>query len=275
MVSAFVFFPALYTLFLSLTDASLLRLKWDFVGLSNYIRLFADPDFTQILKNTYTYVFITIFFQFTLGLGFALALNSVRRGRAIYGAIIFLPWVLSDVIAVASWKWIFNDTYGLLNYYLGELGLGHPKWLSTPQLAMAAAIVLNIWKGTPFSTVLELAGLQTIPHEMIESAKVYGASRWQIFRYVTLPMMRTIMLVNIVLITIYTFNIFGLVYAFTGGGPLNYTEIIGLFMYRQGFELGRIGYGASVAVVMFLLNVIIALVYIRIITRGRAAEELL
>jgi multiple sugar transport system permease protein len=270
----FVIYPALYSIYLSFTDASLMRVSWNFVGLRNYFRLFTDPDFGQILKNTYVYVFATIFFQFTLGLGFAFILNGVKRGRGIYGAIIFLPWVLSDIIAVSAWKWIFNDTYGLLNYYLDRIGLGTPNWLASPHLAMVAAVVLNVWKGTPFSTVIELAGLQTIPKEMLEAARVYGASKWDTFWEVIFPMMKFVMLANIILITIYTFNIFGLVYAFTGGGPLNYTEIIGLFMYRQGFELGRIGYGASISVIMFSLNLAITIVYIKLISRRRGLAEI-
>jgi multiple sugar transport system permease protein len=186
----------------------------------------------------------------------------VQRGRGIYGALLFLPWVFSEIMAVTAFKWIFNDTYGLLNYYLQLMGLPAFKWFATPGLAMLTVMVLNIWKGYPFSMVLLLAGLQSIPHELKEAASIDGANRWATLRHITLPLLWPVMLATWVLITIYTFNIFSLVYAMTGGGPVNATEIIGLFMYRTAFTSGRLGYGASIAVLMFLLNLMITLLYI-------------
>lgn len=272
-LAVFVVYPAIYAIYLSLTNASLIRLEWDWVGLSNYIQFFRDDTALKILGNTYTYVLVVITFQFLIGLGLALALNSVRRGRGVYGALLFLPWVFSEITSVAAFKWIFNDTYGLMNYYLQLIGLPALHWFANPKLAMVTVIVLNVWKGYPFSMVLLLAGLQSIPKEFKEAAMIDGASRWGILRYVTLPMLRPVMIATIVLITIYTFNIFSLVYAMTGGGPLNATEIIGLFMYRQAFTSGRLGYGSSVAVLMFLLNLIITIVYISTLARDTSLTK--
>jgi multiple sugar transport system permease protein len=261
-IAVFVIYPAIYAMYLSLTNASLIRLEWDLVGLANYARFFNDPAALHVLRNTYFYVFFVIVFQFLIGLGLALALNSVHRGRGIYGALLFLPWVFSEIMAVTAFKWIFNDTYGLLNYYLQLMGLPAFKWFANPNLAMITVIVLNIWKGYPFSMVLLLAGLQSIPHELKEAASIDGANRWATLRHITLPLLWPIMLATWVLITIYTFNIFSLVYAMTGGGPVNATEIIGLFMYRTAFTSGRLGYGASIAVLMFLLNLMITIIYL-------------
>jgi len=272
-ISLFVFYPSLYAIYLSFTNASLIRLEWSFVGLANFVTFFRDSEGLNALRNTYVYVSIVIVFQFLLGLVFALVLNSVKRGRGVYGALLFLPWVFSDILAVASWKWIFNDTYGLLNYYLMRLGFDEVKWLATPRLAMFVVILLNIWKGYPFSMVLELSGLQTIPPDLYEAARVDGASRWQLFTLITLPLMRFIMLANIILITVYTFNIFSLVYATTGGGPVNATEIIGLFMYRAAFISGRLGFGSAVAVIMFLANVLITIIYLRTLGRQGTTVE--
>lgn len=265
----FVIYPAVYAVYLSLTNASLIRLDWDFVGLRNYAQFFKDSTAFKVLGNTYTYVFSVITFQFLIGLGLALALNGVHRGRGIYGALLFLPWVFSEITSVTAWKWIFNDTYGLMNYYLQLVGLPPMKWFASPNLAMVTVIVLNIWKGYPFSMVLLLAGLQNIPDELKEAARIDGAGRWGILRYVTLPLLRPVMIATIILITIYTFNIFSLVYAMTGGGPVNATEIVGLFMYRQAFTSGRLGYGSAVAVLMFLLNLAITVVYIVTLARER------
>lgn len=272
-MSIFVVYPALYAAYLSTTNASLIRMEWDWVGLRNYVVFFEDSTALKVLGNTYTYVFTVIVFQFLVGLGLALALNSVKRGRGFYGALLFLPWVFSNIMAVTVWKWFFNDTYGVINYYLQVIGLRPVQWLSSPSLAMVTVIVLNIWKGYPFSMVLLLAGLQNIPNELNEAARIDGAGRLGVLRYVTLPLLAPVMAANIVLITIYTFNVFDLVYAMTGGGPVNATEIIGLFMYRQAFTSGRLGYGSAVAVMMFMLNLMITIVYLATLARSSFRAE--
>lgn len=272
MIFVFVIYPALYAVYLSLTNASLIRLQWSFVGLNNYINFFKDETAWLVLGNTYKYVFSVILFQFLIGFGLALALQNVKHGRGLYGALLFLPWVFSEVTAVASWKWFFNDTYGIINYYIQLLGFHPFKWFADPGLALVTCIVLNIWKGYPFSMVLLLAGLQNIPEELNEAARIDGAGRLGILRYITIPLMRPIMISNIVLITIYTFNIFSLVYAMTGGGPVNSTEIIGLYMYRISFTSGRLGSGSAVAVLMFILNLAITLFYLFVLFRRNQEE---
>lgn len=267
LIGLFIVYPSLYSIALSLTNASLIRLEWEFTGFANFERLLQDPEAGEVLRNTYLYVFFVVVFQFGLGLGFALLLNNVRRGRGVYGALLFLPWVFSNIMAVTAWRWIFNDSYGLLNYYLGLLGLPKVQWLANPQMAMVTVIVLNIWKGYPFSMVLQLAGLQSIPTELYDAAKVDGAGGLATLRYITLPLMRIVIVANIILITVYTFNIFDLVYAMTGGGPINATELIGIFMYRAAFISGRLGYGAAVASVMFLLNILITVFYVLVLAR--------
>lgn len=267
LIILFIAYPSLYSIYLSLTNASLIRPVWSFVGLDNYGRLFQDPEAGEVLRNTYVYVFFVILFQFGLGLGFALLLNNVRRGRGVYGALLFLPWVFSNIMAVTAWKWIFNDSYGLLNYYLSALGLPTGQWLASPQLSMVTVIILNIWKGYPFSMVLQLAGLQSIPIELYDAAKVDGAGGLATLRFVTLPLMRVVIIANIILITVYTFNIFDLVYAMTGGGPINATELIGIFMYRAAFVSGRLGYGSAIATIMFALNIAITVFYVLILAR--------
>lgn len=272
-ILVFVVYPALYAAYLSTTDASLIRMKWNWVGLHNYVVFFQDETALKVVGNTYTYVFTVVIFQFLVGLGLALALNSVKRGRGVYGALLFLPWVFSNIMAVTVWKWFFNDTYGIVNYYLQLFGLSPVQWLANPDLAMVTVILLNIWKGYPFSMVLLLAGLQNIPHELNEAARIDGAGRWGILRFITLPLLAPVMAANIVLITIYTFNVFDLVYAMTGGGPVNATEIIGLFMYRQAFTSGRLGYGSAVAVMMFMLNLMITIVYLATLARRSFRTE--
>ena len=162
LIAVFSVYPALYAVYLSVTNMSLTRIGFDFVWLENYRELLTDPDSLKVIRTTFVYVFATIVGQFLLGFAFALALNGVKRGRGLYGALLFLPWVFSELVAVSSWRWIFNDSFGLLNYYLGELGLGRPHWLADANLAMVAVVVMTIWKGYAFSMVLELAGLQTI-----------------------------------------------------------------------------------------------------------------
>ncbi|MBA3415085.1 MAG: sugar ABC transporter permease [Chloroflexia bacterium] len=267
LIAVFSVAPALYAIYLSVTDMSLLRLDYAFVGLRNFQDVLTDPDSLDTIRRTFVYVFATIVGQFSLGFIFALALDGVRRGRGVYGALLFLPWVFAEVIAVSSWRWILNDSFGLLNYYLGRIGLDPPAWLADPGLAMASVVMLTVWKGYPFSMVLLLAGLQTIPNDIREAARVDGATGWQVFRDVVLPTMRSVAAATVMLITIATFNVFSLVFAMTGGGPVDATEILGIYMYRSAFESGRLGFASAVAVLMFGINLIVTVVYLRTIAQ--------
>ena len=275
LVAVFSIYPMLYGGYLSLTNMSLTRLDYEFVGLANFEELLSRQESIEVIRRTFIYVFATITGQFLLGFFFALALDGIRHGRAIYGAILFLPWVFSEVVAVTSWRWILNDSFGLLNYYLGTLGISPRSWLADPQLAMASVIMLTVWKGYPFSMVLLLAGLQTIPADLREAARIDGASGIQILRDIVLPTMKYVVAATIMLITIYTFNVFSLVFAMTGGGPVRATEILGIYMYRSAFESGRLGFGSAVAVLMFVINLAITVIYIQTVFRKslRAGAE--
>ncbi len=268
LIAVFSIYPMLYGGYLSLTNMSLTRIGYDFVGLANFEELITRQENIDVIRKTFIYVFATITGQFLLGFAFALALDGIRHGRGIYGAILFLPWVFSEVVAVASWRWILNDSFGLLNYYLGALGLNPQSWLADPQLAVASVIMLTIWKGYPFSMVLLLAGLQTIPGDLREAARVDGANGLQVFRDIVLPTMKFVVAATIMLITIFTFNVFSLVFAMTGGGPVRATEILGIYMYRSSFETGRLGFGSAVAVLMFFINLVITVIYIKTVFRG-------
>ena len=261
--------PIIYNFWISFTNISLFSTSYNFVGADNYLTFVSDPEIRTVIQNTYTYVLITVLFQFLAGFLFALILNQAGRSKAMYTAIFFLPWVVSDIVAVASWKWVLNDSYGLLNYYLEVVGLPSQNWLADPRTVMGSAIAVTVWKGTPFSMIIELAGLQGIPKELYEAGIIDGTSRWAAFRYITVPLMKNVILINLTLITMYTFNIFGLIYALTGGGPVNLTEVISLHMYRQGFEFGQLGYGSTLAVVLLLINVTAVGIYLRILLRER------
>ncbi len=240
--------------------------------MSNFIKFFANPATKIVLSNTAKYVFIVVTFQFIIGFSLAYLLTSLRIPGTLVGVVgglLFLPWVFPDVAAVGSWKWLFNDTYGLVNYILKALGLQPVRWFADIKLALYTLIGLNIWKGFPFSMILELAGLQTIPPELYEAASIDGASESQKLFYITLPVMRYIILTNLVLITIYTFNMFSLVYASTGGGPVHATEIIGVTMYKEAFVHSRLGYASAIAVIMLLFNSLGALIYLYLINKQR------
>jgi len=261
--------PIIYNFWISFTNISLFSTSYNFVGADNYLTFVSDPEIRTVIQNSYTYVLITVLFQFLAGFLFALILNQAGRSKAVYTAIFFLPWVISDIVAVASWKWVLNDSYGLLNYYFGVVGLPSQNWLADPRTVMGSAIAVTVWKGTPFSMIIELAGLQGIPKELYEAGIIDGTSRWAAFRYITVPLMKNVILINLTLITMYTFNIFGLIYALTGGGPVNLTEVISLHMYRQGFEFGQLGYGSTLAVVLLLINVTAVGIYLRILLKER------
>jgi len=267
-IISFTLFPALYSIYLSFTNSTLFSTSYNFVGLKNYLRLFQDPEFINSAKTTILIVFPTVFLQFFLGLFLAFLLNRSIWGRLFYRTSLLIPWVFSEIIVVATWRYILNSNFGMLNYYLNLLGFPKITWLSSPTFAVVSVIMLCVWRGTAFSMVIQLSGLQTIPDELYEAAEIDGSNGWQKIIFVTLPQLRTIIATNIILITMWTFNLFSLVYALTGGGPINATQIVGVFMYKTAFEFFDVSYASSLSGIMFVLNLVIVIIYMKIFKLG-------
>jgi multiple sugar transport system permease protein len=259
-------YPVARTLLLSFYKANLATgFAERFVGLENYGRLFYDSRFWLSLRNTALFTFFSVGLEFLLGLVSALLLHQSFRGRGIVRAVAMLPWALPTAVMALAWSWIFNDTFGVLNDLLLRLGLikENIAWLGQPGSAMVAMIIADVWKTTPFMMIIMLAGLQSIPEELYEAIRLDGASRWQEFRLITLPLLRPALVLALLFRAIAAFGVFDLVYILTGGGPGGATETVSLYAYTNYFRYLDFGYGATVIVVSFLLLLAISVAIYR------------
>ena len=242
-------YPLIQAVLLSLQQVKLASLsKQTFVGLKNYLDIFAFQGpgfFTQVLPATFYFVAGSIIGQLGFGLGIALLVNQKWvRGKDIFRAVFILPWVTSAIVMAISWRFMYEPRLGVLNHLILLMGAKNlPSWLNDLNLVMPCLIIANVWHGTAFSFTMQTAGLQSIPYELYEAATVDGAGAGQRFRFVTLPLVRPFIMINLVLISMYTVNFFDLIYAMTGGGPLYRTEVIAVFLYHQAFEYGYMGEG--------------------------------
>ncbi|CDZ25082.1 binding-protein-dependent transport system inner membrane protein [[Clostridium] cellulosi] len=267
IVLLFALYPAFYAVYLSVFKSNFLIFNRHFVGLSNYITVLSDSQFWIALWKTFIYTFWCVILQFFFGFTLAIALNKNIFGRTFYRAAIVLPWTLSPVIVAIIATIIYEPSSGgLLNFILLKLHLIREpvSWLGSGS-AMYAIIGANTWFGMAFTMVLELAGMQSIPTSLYEAARVDGASSLKVITKITLPLLKPTMLVNFVWITISTFNEFDLVYALTGGGPLQETNLLGIHMYNTAFKYGKFEIGSTIAVLMFVINALLTVVYSKLL----------
>ena len=262
-----VFLPFINSLWLSFQRHDLSRPHNDaFIGLENYIKLLGDPRYLGSLRASATFSLVSVVFELVLGIGIAVVLNKAFKGQGFVRGLMILPWAMPSVVNAAMWKWIFNADYGALNALVTQLGFvqEYQIWLANPVAAMSLLILANVWKETPFTAILVLAALQTVPEDLYESARVDGASAWQQFFRITLPLIAPVVMVAGLLQTIWGFHHpFELAYIVTGGGPFSSTELIPLRIYAQTFRSLRFGYGASIAYLTSLLLLFPAFAYIR------------
>ena len=265
-----ILIPLVSSIVLSLYRRDLSRPQWDaFVGLGNYIKLLGDDRYLNSLKATFIFSSTSVVLELILGVAIALILHQRFRGRGFVRGLMILPWALPSIVNAAMWEWIYNADYGALNALLTQLGIidEYQIWLANPRAAMALIILANVWKETPFTTLLVLAALQGIPEDLYEAAKVDGASAWQRLIHITLRLLLPVIMIAGLLQMIWGFQTFELVYIITGGGPFSSTELVPLRIYTQTFRSLRFGYGAAMAYLTSLLVLIPAVFYIRVAYR--------
>ena len=240
------------------------------VGWENYADLWSDPVAMESLRTTLVLVGVTIPLELLFGLGIALVMNEVFRGRGLLRAVVLIPWAIPTVVSSQMWRFIFNDRYGLFNFVLfGGDASRYIAPLADPYLALIAIMAAEIWKTTPFAALILLAGLQAIPDELYEAASVDGATAWQKFRRVTLPLVRPALLLALLFRTIDALRVFDLVFVMTQGGPADATNVLQFYGYKKTFAEGMVGYGSAIAVSVFLLSLILSLAYLRILKTSR------
>ena len=253
----------------------ILTLPWlgeKMVGWENYTDLWTDPVAIHSLQTTLIFVALTVPSELLLGLGMALVTNEVFRGRGLLRAVVLIPWAIPTVVSAQMWRFIFNDRYGLFNFVL--LGGDASRYfapLADPTLALLAISVAEIWKSAPFAALILLAGLQAIPEELYEAASIDGATAWQKFRRITLPLLRPALLLALLFRTIDALRVFDLVFVMTQGGPADATDVFQFYGYKKTFAEGMIGYGSAIAVGVFLLSLILSLTYLRILKASYSA----
>jgi raffinose/stachyose/melibiose transport system permease protein len=268
--SIVVVYPMVYSAYLSL-------FRWDgisptkvFVGLGNYVTLFTQNEvFWIALKNNAVWLIAALILPTSIGLGLAVLLNLKFRGSAIFRSVFYFPAVLSLAIVGLIWTWIYHPDLGLLNQVLGALSLKplQRNWLSDPQVAIYPVIIAATWNAVGLPMLLFLAGLQTVPMELLEAAKIDGAGPIRRFMHVTFPLIRETTLIVLAITAINALKAYDIVYAMTNGGPANRTQLLSTWMYFLTYNYNQVGLGTAIAVVLFSLTLIFAIPYIRFMTR--------
>jgi multiple sugar transport system permease protein len=268
LFTIFVFAPLVYAAYISLHEWSLIG-DPTFVGLKNYTRLGRDGLFWQALRNTAVYTLLTVPASLVLGLLLAIGLNRDLYGRTLLRSVYFLPVVVSSVVTALTAAWLFNDNYGVINAVLKSVGFGPVPWLSSPTFALPSLVMTTLWVRLGFCMVVYLAALQTISPTYYEAAQIDGASRFNQFRYITLPSLAPTTFLLLILNIIYSFHVFDLVYVMTGGGPGFSTTMLVQYVFQAAFVTSEMGYASALGMVLFTLMLAITVVQWRV---GRQAE---
>ncbi|MBB5078938.1 carbohydrate ABC transporter permease [Nonomuraea endophytica] len=275
VMAVLIGWPLARGVYLSLTDATeanvgrtigvnVIPSRYEFVGLENYLDILGSGLFWAKLGWTVTWTVACVALHYGLGLGLAVLLHRKLRFRSVYRVLLILPWAIPAFVAAFIWRYLYNSDYGVINAMLEAAGIGAVGWLNDPFTARIAVIAVNVWLGVPFMMVAMLGGLQSIPKELYEAAEVDGASPWQRFTNITLPSLRAVSSTVILLGTIWTFNMFPVIFLVTGGGPGSETEILVTYAFREAFT-GVRNYSGSATwgVIILLLLVLMAFGYRR------------
>ncbi|WP_095175167.1 MULTISPECIES: carbohydrate ABC transporter permease [Blautia] len=268
IIFGLMLYPLFYTIYLTMVQYNLLsNASQGFLGIKQYLRVLTDEKFWHSMSVTLYFTVVSLALQLVLGFAAALFLNIPFRGQKLLRALILAPWAVPTVVNAQLWNWILNASYGALNKLLLQLGIIQQPvvWLGEPKLALNVIILADTWKMLPLFIIMLLAGLSTIPETYYEAAKMEGAGFWNTFRKITFPLLKPMLLVILVLRTTQTIRVFDVIYMLTQGGPNNSTMTISYYTYFQTFSLFDFGYGATIAMIVALLTVFIALTYKKIL----------
>ncbi len=268
ILAAFIGWPFVTSLWLAVTDQSVSTSVVHFVGLDNFTNELQSQIFLQTARNTFVYTGVTVVFKLAFGVGLAVLMNQSFRLKNIARAALLLPWIVPTALSAIAWLWLFDATFSVFNWVIVRSGLADRgiNWLGEGGWAMTAIIIANIWRGTPFFAISILAGLQTVDRELLDAAAVDGASPWQRFWRITIPLIRPVLLIVLLFSTVWTISDFQLVYVLTRGGPANSTHLFGTLAYDVAVRAGQLSQGAAISLYMFpvlIVCVIALLLYLR------------
>jgi len=256
--------PVFFQIYISMQSFAL-GFPWSMrrnVGIRNYIRILTSPDFYNSLQLTVIFTIVVTLVSLVVGLAMALVINRDFKFKVIVVTSILIPQTISPSILGLTWKLMYNAEYGIINYFLRPFGLDQ-IWLGK-NLAFVSVIITSIWLASSFMTLISLAGLQNLPEDVFESAKIDGANALQIFYHITLPLLKPILGIAILLQQVACLHIFGIIYTLTGGGPGERTNVLALEIYREGLDAGFVGTGAGIATFLAILALILSFVFIKL-----------
>jgi multiple sugar transport system permease protein len=260
-----VTYPILYQAYLSLFRSAFFVDHSEFVGLRNYVDTFSNAQFWHAMWRMAIWTAACVSLQFVLGFAAALVFNERFFGRGLLRALLLVPWIVPVVVAASTWRWMYHPDFGVINALMRQLGFieQNVNWLGNPDLALWSVVLVNVWKMFPFVMLMLLAGLQAIPRQLYEAAWVDGANILHTFRFVTLPAMRAVSVVTLLLLIIWTLNSFTIIFVMTEGGPLRSTEVMSLYIYRLAFRNFQFEEAAAVAMILFVVMLVFSVFYIR------------
>lgn len=269
VVGLLLFFPVAASLFFSLTSKHLIKTDYDFVGFANYIKLLNDPAFWHAFFTNIKWTVTSLAGQILVGFTAALALERIQHFKGLFRTILIIPWAFPIIVIAMSWKWLLNGVSGFVPNFLVDIGLLDtvPQFLSSADLVFMTVVFINIWFGAPLIMVNVLSALQTVPKDQYEAAEIDGASSWQSFIRITLPHIRIVVGLLIVLRTIWIFNSFDMIYLLTGGGPAGLTQIVPIYAYNLGWGLKQLGQSSAVTVLLLIFLLLVCTLYFRLLNR--------
>jgi arabinogalactan oligomer/maltooligosaccharide transport system permease protein len=272
-----VIYPFFFNIVISLSNMSLRHIRdWQIIGFDQYVKVFTEPsqpNFYVVFLKTVIWTVVNLAFHVSIGVFLAIVLHQKEiRGKAVFRAILVLPWAVPQLIVALTWRGMFNYEYGAINLMLTQwLGIPGVQWLRQPLEAFLAVIITNVWLGFPFMMIIALGALQSIPHDLYEAAEIDGASWYHKLRHITIPLIRPVMVPAVTLGTIWTFNNLNIVWLVSNAGePSDQTHLLVSFVYKAAFNFYRYGYGAALSVLIFFILLIFSLVFMR---KARATEN--
>jgi ABC-type sugar transport system permease subunit len=273
VMALFTIYPLLDGLRMAFTNEHLLKDTSGFVGLDNFVRLLSDDVFWLSLYHSILLTTIVVFLQFVFGLILAWAMNQDLPGMMLFRSIIMASWVIPVAATVIMFKFMAQPDVGLINIILQAIGLEdlNRYWFGDPDVAFSFIVLLHLWRNVPFYGIAFLAAMQAVPKSYYEAAEIDGANAWSRFRFITLPGIRSMIIVMVTIHVLWTFNNFDFVFLATGGGPINRTDVLPVYVYRQSWNSYTIGYAASIGTVMLLILMVYFIIYIRVYERQEVA----
>lgn len=269
VVGLLLLYPVATSIFYSFTSKHLIKAKYHFVGFGNYIKVLSDPDFLAAFLTSVKWTVCSLIGQIVVGFSAALALERIKKGKGVFRTILIIPWAFPSIVIALSWKWILNGVYGFVPNLLLKLGIcsSIPQFFSSAELVFGTLVFINIWFGAPLIMVNVLSALQTVPRDQYEAAQIDGASPLQSFVHITLPHIRVVVGLLVVLRTIWVFNNFDTIYLITGGGPANLTATVPIYAYNVGWGLKQLGVSSAVTVLLLIFLLMVCMVYFKILDK--------